>query len=52
MTAGNYILAMTSVGDTQEGLERFVSALEEIDAACKESKRSIVSVVFHEPDCV
>ena len=38
MTAGNYILAMTSVGDTQEGLERFVSALEEIDAACKESK--------------
>ena len=38
MTAGNYILAMTSVGDTREGLERFVSALEEIDAACKESK--------------
>ena len=40
MTAGDYILAMTSVGDTQEGLERFVSALEEIDAACKESKEN------------
>lgn len=40
MTAGNYILAMTSVGDTQEGLKWFVSALEEIDAACKESKEN------------
>lgn len=32
MTAGNYILAMTSVCDTREGMLRFVKALEEIDS--------------------
>ena len=37
MTAGDYILAMTSVGDTKEGLERFAAALEEIDAGLKET---------------
>ena len=41
MTAGNYILAMTSVGDTEEGLDRFASALEEIDAKLKESEREV-----------
>lgn len=35
MTAGDYILAMTSVGDTKEGLERFAAALEAIDAGVK-----------------
>jgi hypothetical protein len=32
MTAGTYVLAMTSVGDTPEGMERLVRALKEIDA--------------------
>lgn len=41
MTAGNYILAMTSVGDTEEGLDRFASALEEIDTKLKESEREV-----------
>ena len=31
MTAGSYVLAMTTVGDTKEGLERLKSALYEID---------------------
>lgn len=31
MAAGTYVLAMTSVGDTQEGFERLVAALHEID---------------------
>lgn len=35
MTAGNYILGMTSVGDSKEGLERFVRALKEIDKGLK-----------------
>ena len=33
MTAGDYILAMTSVGDQEEGFQRFVQALKEIDAS-------------------
>lgn len=31
MTAGSYVLAMTSVGDTGEGMERLINALLEID---------------------
>lgn len=31
MAAGNYVIAMTSVGDSQEGLERLMTALTEID---------------------
>lgn len=31
MAAGNYALAMTSIMDTEEGLERLAEALEEID---------------------
>lgn len=34
MAAGTYILAMTSVGDTQEGMDRLIAALKEIDAGC------------------
>ncbi len=32
MAAGTYVLAMTSVGDTDEGMERLMTALEEIDS--------------------
>ena len=32
MAAGTYILAMTSIGDTEEGMNRLIAALEEIDA--------------------
>lgn len=32
MAAGTYILAMTSVGDVQEGMDRLTAALREIDA--------------------
>lgn len=31
MAAGSYVLGMTSVGDTAEGMERLVKALQEID---------------------
>lgn len=31
MTAGNYLLAMTALGDTEEGFDRLVNALQEID---------------------
>lgn len=46
MTAGDYILAMTSVGDTKEGLERFAAALESIDAdlRAKEQVKNIGSL--------
>lgn len=42
MTAGNYILAMTSVADTKEGFTRLESALLEIDKqaeTCQDSKK-------------
>jgi len=32
MMAGNYVLAMTSVGDTKEGMDRLVHAVFEIDS--------------------
>lgn len=35
MAAGTYILAMTSVGDTQEGMRRLAAALKEIDEKCR-----------------
>jgi len=31
MAAGDYVIAMTSIGDTEEGFERFITALKEID---------------------
>ena len=34
MAAGTYILAMTSVGDTEDGMKRLRDALKEIDAGC------------------
>ena len=40
MVAGTYILAMTSIGDTEDGMERLARALEEIDAQADERMRS------------
>lgn len=38
MAAGSYVLAMTSVGDTEEGFVRLVQALQEIDRSLCEEK--------------
>ena len=35
MAAGTYVIAMTSVGDTEEGMERLVKAVQELDGKCK-----------------
>lgn len=40
MTAGDYVLAMTSVGDTKEGLQRFLKALKEIDSTLEYQEES------------
>lgn len=45
MTAGSYVLAMTSVGDTEEGMERLAGALEEIDARIAFEKGSATKLV-------
>lgn len=37
MAAGNYVLAMFTVGDTKEGYERLAKALLEIDRTCTEN---------------
>lgn len=39
MTAGTYVLAMTTVGDTEEGFSRLKEALFEIDETLKSEKR-------------
>jgi len=39
MAAGSYVLAMTSVGDTKEGMDRLKAALREIDAGLLPRKR-------------
>ena len=36
MAAGSYILAMTTIGDTQEGMDRLVNALKTIDMQLQE----------------
>lgn len=41
MAAGNYVVAMTSIGDTEEGMERLVTALQEIDQRWCEKGRSV-----------
>lgn len=38
---GGYALAMTSVCDTDEGFDRLLNALAEIDSQCKEAKHPI-----------
>lgn len=40
MVAGTYILAMTSIGDSEDGMERLAMALKEIDAQADERMRS------------
>ena len=40
MAAGTYILAMTTVADTKEGMERLVKALKEIDETVSISKKT------------
>lgn len=41
MAAGSYALAMTSVGDTQEGFRRLGDALEEIDRSARERAAAV-----------
>lgn len=38
MTAGHYVLLMTSVADTEEGFQRLVTALKEIDSSVEASE--------------
>ena len=38
MVSKNYVLAMTSICDTEEGMERLAEALEKIDKVCMENK--------------
>lgn len=38
MAAGSYVLAMTSIGDTEEGFARLINALQEIDMRVKKVK--------------
>lgn len=55
MAAGTYILAMTSVGDTEEGMRRLSAALKEIDAGCgpsKEGEADIERLCLLPPDVV
>lgn len=49
MKAGTYVLAMTTVGDTKEGLDRLEHALLEIDQNCGYKKKEIPSELPHLP---
>ena len=50
MAAGTYILAMTSIGDTEEGMNRLIAALEEIDEKVDRRMREHgISEVFQIP---
>lgn len=40
MTAGSYVLAMTSIGDTEEGIKRLCEALTWIDKEAKAAKKA------------
>lgn len=44
MTAGSYVLAMTTIGDKKEGLERLAEALIEIDSALEYRKQSAMEL--------
>ena len=39
MAAGSYVIAMTSIGDTKEGMDRLLSALFEIDEELEKKVR-------------
>lgn len=49
MKAGTYVLAMTTVGDTREGLKRLEQALFEIDRNCEYMKKEIPLQLPHLP---
>lgn len=44
MTAGSYVLAMTTIGDTKEGLQRLSEALFEIDGGLEERKKPLAEL--------
>lgn len=44
MTAGSYVLAMTTIGDTEEGLDRLREALIEIDSLLGERKQDSIDL--------
>lgn len=41
MAANDYVIAMTSIMDTDEGFERLISALYEIDGQCTQKRESV-----------
>lgn len=41
MVAGSYVLAMTSIGDTMEGMDRLAEALFEIDSSLEQHMESV-----------
>ena len=45
MAAGDYVLAMTSVGDTKEGFQRLIRALSEIDNELEEENYSFGNIL-------
>lgn len=49
MTAGTYVLAMTTVGDTEEGLERLREALFAIDETCAKAEQTLTRMVTELP---
>ncbi len=48
MAAGNYVLAMTSVSDTKEGLERLTNALYRIDNKIDHNKKEGICLKMEE----
>lgn len=46
MAADTYVLAMTSIGDTQEGINRFTDALIEIDSQLSETDMNVGKYVL------
>ena len=49
MTGGTYVLAMTTVGDTEEGLERLREALFAIDETCVRAEQTLTRMVTELP---
>lgn len=45
MAAGSYVIAMTSIGDTKEGMDRLISALFEIDEELEKSQRKRKDII-------
>lgn len=50
MVSSEYVLAMTTVGDTEEGLERLAQALEAIDAEICEKKKCLITENIYIPE--